>query len=150
MIGAENDSANRRNVKSMTKDINSPRYGDVVSFTCFFYPMISTGCRMLECNDGASSIVGTLMFCVLIYLPFASLAFVCIRKKMKRIHAFIVSTFVGLIALHVTYCIIAYGLLGPSIGWQGVVLGLISLGIPYILCICFYLILYKYITKINN
>jgi len=130
--------------------MNSPRYGEVVSFTCFCYPLVSTGCHMLGYNESADSIVGTLMFCVLVYLPFASLAFVCISKKMKNIHAFIISTLVGLMALYFVYFIIAYGLLGSSIGWQGAVLGLLSLCIPYILCLCFYLILYKYRTKTHH
>lgn len=127
------------------KKIDLPQYSDVVSFTCLFYPLVSgsIGFIVLGTNNSVGIIVGSLMFCFLVYLPFASLTFACIRKKCKRFQACIISTFVGLMSVYFILGIIAYGLEGASIGLLGAGLGLLILCIPYILCCGIYLVILK-------
>lgn len=134
----------------MDKDFNSPRYGDVVTFVCLLFPLIITFIGLiLGGNDGVAIAGSILLFAIVIYLPIASLVFACIRKKLKRAHACILSTSVGLIAICITLSIIAYGLMGPSIGILGPVLGLLILCVPYVLCVGVYLILLKHAKKID-
>ena len=133
----------------MKKDYNSPQYEDVAIFTCLLYPLIATpvGLITLGWSAGAGLISGVLLFCIVVYLPVASLVFACVRKKSKRAHTCILSTFVGLIAVFFVLLIIAYGLMGSSIGISGAVLGLLILLGPYILCCAIYLILLKRAVK---
>lgn len=133
----------------MKKDYNSPQYEDVAIFTCLLYPIIATpvGLIMSGWSAGAGLISGVLLFCIVVYLPVASLVFACVRKKSKRAHTCILSTFVGLIAVFFVLLIIAYGLMGPSIGISGAVAGLLILLGPYILCCAIYLILLKRAVK---
>lgn len=137
--------ANGKNAKCMKKEFNLPQYNDVICFTCLFYPLISgsIGFIVLGINNGVGIIVGSFMFCFFVYLPFTILAFICMKKKMKRARACISSTFLGLMSVYCLLGIIAYSLEGASIGFLGFGLGFFILFIPYILCCCIYLILLR-------
>lgn len=129
----------------MKKNFDLPQYGDVVYFTCLFYPLISSliGFIILGIDNIFGIIAGSLMFCFLVYLPFASLMFACIRKKCKRTHACIISTFLGLMSVYFILGIIAYSLEGSGIGFSGAGLGFLILSMPYILCCGIYLMILK-------
>lgn len=121
----------------MKKDLDKPQYGDVLMFTCFIYPVVSASIGFITMGGGI--IPGIFLICLFIYLPVASLVFACIRNKMKRAHACIVSTFVGLMTVYFMLGIIAFGLLGGSLLDAGI--GLLTLCMLYMMSCGIYLFL---------
>lgn len=130
----------------MKRDFGTPRYGDILCFTCLFYPLTSTsiGFIALGIDNGVGIMAATFLFCFFVYLPVTSLVFACIRKN-ERARACIVSTFVGLLVVYFVCSLIAFGLLGVSMGLQGVGIGLLILSMPYIISSGVYLYLLRFI-----
>ena len=125
----------------MKRDFGVPQYSDIVYVTCLFYPLI--GGSIATIYNGVGIFMSLFLLCFFVYLPVASLIFVCIRKKTERARACIVSTFVGLLAVYFIGCIIAYGLIGPNMGLLGAGRGLLILSIPYIISCGIYLFLLR-------
>lgn len=129
----------------MKKDLDIPQYSDVLNFVCFIYPLISASLGFITqgIDIVSTTMPGILLLCIFVYLPVASLVFVCIRKITKRACACIVSTFVGLMAVCSLLIIIAFGLLGFSTV-EGIGEGMLILYIPYIVSDGIYLLLLRF------
>lgn len=128
----------------MKNDVDVPQYSDVVTFTCLFYPLISAsiGFMVLGAKNAVGIGAGALVFCFLVYLPFASLAFACIRKKVRRARACMISAFAGLMSVYLILGIVAYGQMGPHMDLLGAGIGLLILLAPYVLsCVVYFIAL---------